>query len=34
MELFAKIFNGWELITIFPKNFILDVWLGPEYACL
>ena len=29
---FAKIVNGWEKLTIFPKSSILDVWLGSEYV--
>ena len=28
---FAKIVNDWKALTIFGKNFILDVWLGSEY---
>ena len=32
MELLAKIVNGWKLLTISAKSFILDVWLGIEYA--
>ena len=32
MELFAEIVNGWNVLTIFAKNFILDVWMGSEYA--
>ena len=30
MELFLKIVNGWNSLTIFPKNSILDVWQGAE----
>ena len=32
MELFAKIVNAFQLLTIFAKSFILDIWLGFEYA--
>ena len=32
MEIFAKILNGFQLLTIFEKTSILDVRLGPEYA--
>ena len=32
MELFAKIVNGWKLLTNFAKSSILDTWLGSEYA--
>ena len=32
MELIAKIVNGWKPLTVFAKRFILDVWLGSEYA--
>ena len=32
MDLLAKIVNGWKPLTIFAKPFILDVWLGSEYA--
>ena len=32
MEIYAKIVNGRELLTIFAKSFILDVWLGSEYV--
>ena len=32
MKCFAKIVNGWKLLTIFAKLFILDVWQGSEYA--
>ena len=28
MELFGKIFNNPELLTIFTKSFIIDVWQG------
>ena len=31
-ELFAKLFNGFKLLIIFRKSFILDVWQGFEYA--
>ena len=32
MELFAKIVNGFQLLTIFAKNAILDVLQGFECA--
>ena len=32
MEIFAKIVNGLQPLTIFVKNSILDVWPGYEYA--
>ena len=32
MKFFAKIATGFQLLTIFAKIFILDVWLGSEYA--
>ena len=32
MKFFAKIANGFQLLTIFAKIFILDAWLGSEYA--
>ena len=32
MELFVKIVNGWQPLTIFAKSFILDVCQGSEYA--
>ena len=32
MELFAKIVNGFQLLAIFAKNSILDVWQASEYA--
>ena len=32
MELFAKIVNDWNPLTIFAKSFILDVYVGFEYA--
>ena len=34
MELLAKIVNSWNLLTISAKTYILDVWLGSEYACV
>ena len=34
MELFAKIVNGWKLLTIFVKDPILDIWEGSEYALI
>ena len=32
MEPFAKIVNGFQLLTIFTKSSILDVWQGYEHA--
>ena len=32
MELLLNIVNGWKPLTILEKNFILDIWLGSEYA--
>ena len=32
MELFVKMINGFILLTIFTKSFILDVWQGSDYA--
>ena len=34
MELFAKVVNGWNSLTIFWKSSssILDVWQGSEYV--
>ena len=32
MDLFAKIVNGFHLLTNFVKSFILNVWLGSECA--
>ena len=32
MKRFAKIVNGYKLLTIFTKRSILDVWQGSEYA--
>ena len=32
MEFFAKIVNGFQLLTIFAKSSLLDVRLGSEYA--
>ena len=32
MELFAVIVHGFQPLTIFARSFILDVWLGSEYA--
>ena len=32
MELFVKIVNGWQPLTIFAKSSILDVCQGSEYA--
>ena len=32
MELFEKIVNSFQLLTVFSKSFISDAWLGSEYA--
>ena len=32
MEIFAKIVNGFQPLTIFAKSSILDVLQGSEYA--
>ena len=32
VELFEKIVNGFQLLTIFPKSFISDASLGSKYA--
>ena len=32
MELFAKIMNSFQPLTILEKRSILDVWQGSEYA--
>ena len=32
MEPFAKIVNGFQLLTIFAKRSILGIWQGSEYA--
>ena len=32
MDFFAKIVNGFHLLTNFVKSFILNVWLGSECA--
>ena len=32
MDLFAKIVNGFQLLTILTKSSILDVCLGSKYA--
>ena len=32
MECFAKIVNGFYMLTVFTKRFILDIWQGSEYA--
>ena len=32
MKCFAKMVNGWKLLTIFAKHSILDYWHGSEYA--
>ena len=30
---FAKLVNCVQLLAIFAKSFIIDLWQGPEYAC-
>ena len=32
MKLFKKIVNSWKPVAIFAESFILDFWLGSEYA--
>ena len=32
IEPFVKLVNGWKPLIIFAKRFILDIWLGSEYA--
>ena len=32
LELFLKLVSGFQLLTIFAKSSILDVWQGSEYA--
>ena len=32
MELFEKIVNDFQFLTIFPKSFILDLWLASGYV--
>ena len=32
MKYFAKLVNGFQLLTTFAKGFILDVWQGSQYA--
>lgn len=32
IKFFAKIVNGFQLITVFPKTSILDIWLRSECA--
>ena len=32
MKIFSKIFKGFQLLTVFLKTSILDVWQGSEYA--
>ena len=34
MEHFANKVNRFQLLTIFAKHFILDVWRHSEYPCL
>ena len=31
MEILPEIVNGWKLLTVFAKSFILDVWHDFEY---
>lgn len=31
-QIFAKIVNGWEPLTIYEKSFILEIWPGSNYA--
>ena len=31
IELFAKVVNGWKLLTIFARSYISDIWQGSEY---
>ena len=33
MELLAKTVNRLQPLTVFPKSFVVDVCLSPEYAC-
>ena len=33
VELFTKIVNGSKSLIVFARSFILDDWLGSEYAC-
>ena len=33
MELFTKINNGFEPLTILPESFIVDAWLSSEKDC-
>ena len=32
MEVFSKIIDSFQLLTVFSKSSILDVLLGPEYV--
>ena len=32
MVFFWKIGNGFQLLLVFSKSSILDVWLGPKYV--
>ena len=32
IELFDKKVNEWKFLTIFVRNFILDVYMGSEFA--
>ena len=32
MELFEKIVNDFQFLTIFPKSFLLDLWLASGYV--
>ena len=32
MELFKTLASGFKSFLVFPKSFILDIWLSPEYT--
>ena len=32
MESFEEIVGGFELLTVFAKHFILDIWQGSEHV--
>ena len=32
MDFFAKTVNDFQLLTIFSKSFVLEVWMGSEYV--
>ena len=34
MELLAKVVNGFQPLTVFARNSVLDVWEGSEYASI